>query len=103
MWGSISNVVFFLFYTSGDNLITINTAELLQSKIISVIQSCTTRECDLNFPCEGELVCQIEEYFVIPMFKDPLSNLIDLFLKTCLVLKNKSIKLKVINRVINFK
>ena len=54
--------------------------------------------------CEGELVCQIEKYFVIPLCsKDPLSNLIDLFLKTCLVLKNKSIELKVINTIINFK
>ena len=52
---------------------------------------------------QGELVCQIEKYFIIPVFKDPLSNLIDLFLKTCLVLKNKSIELKVINTVINFK
>ena len=74
MWDSISDAVFFLFYTFGDDLITINTAELLQSKIISVIQSCTTRECDLNFACGGKLVCQIEEYFVIPMFKDTLST-----------------------------
>ena len=43
--------------------------------------SCTTRECNLNFACEGELVCHIGKYFVIPVFKDLLSNLIDLFLK----------------------
>ena len=65
--------------------------------------SCTTRECNLNFACEGELVCEIEKYFVISVFKDLLFNLIDLFLKTCLVLKNKSVKLKVVNTVINFK
>ena len=68
-----------------------------------VMWSCTMRECNLNFTCEGERVCQIEKYFVIPVFKDPLSNLIDLFLRTCLVLKNKSIKLKVIKAVTNFK
>ena len=39
----------------------------------------------------------------MPVFKGPLSNLTDLFLKTCLVLKNKSIKLKVIITIINFK
>ena len=61
--------------------------------------SCTMRECAVNFAYEGELVCQIRKRFVIPVVKDPLSNLIDLFLKTCLVLKNKSIKLKVINRL----
>ena len=32
-----------------------------------------------------------------------MSNLIELFLKTCFVWKNKSIKLKVINTIINFK
>ena len=57
-------------------------------------------DCNLNFAHEVELVCQTKKYFVIPVFKDPLSNLIDLFLKICLVLKNKSIKLKVINTVI---
>ena len=31
------------------------------------------------------------------MFKDPLSNLIDLLLETCLALKKKSIKLREIN------
>ena len=36
-WDSISNVVFFLFYILGDHLITIDTAELLWSKNISVI------------------------------------------------------------------
>ena len=60
-------------------------------------------ECNLNFACKGELVCQIGKYFVIPvLFKDLLSNLTDLFLK-CLVLINKVIKLKVINTVINSK
>ena len=57
----------------------------------------------MNFACEGELIYQIKKYLVIPVFKDPLSNLIYLFLKTCLVLKNKSIDLKVINTVFNFK
>ena len=56
--------------------------------------------CELYL--QGELVCQIKEYFLIPVFKDALSNLIDLFFKTYLVLKNKSIKLKVINKAINF-
>ena len=37
------------------------------------------------------------------VFKDPLSDLTDLFLKICLVLKSKCIKLTVINTVINFK
>ena len=36
-WDSISNVVFFLFYILGDHRITIDTAELLWSKNISVI------------------------------------------------------------------
>ena len=54
--------------------------------------SCTTRECNLNFACQGELVCQIEKYFVIPALKDLFSNLTDLFLKTCLVVINKAIK-----------
>ena len=58
-------------------------------------------ECNLNFVCEGELVCQIGKYFVIPVFKDLLSNLIDLFLKHVLI--KKPIKLKVINTVVNFK
>ena len=61
------------------------------------------RECNLNFAHEGELACQIGKYFVIAVFKDLLSNLIDLFFKTCLALINKAIKLKVINTVINFK
>ena len=42
---------------------------------------CTTKECNLNFACEGELVCQIGKCFVIPVFNDLLSNLIDLFLE----------------------
>ena len=61
------------------------------------------RECTLNFACEVKLVCQIKKYFVIPVLKGPLSNLINLFFKTCLSLKNKSIKLKVINTVIRLK
>ena len=60
------------------------------------------KKCTLNFTCEGEFVSQIKKYFVVPVFKDPLSNLIDLFFKTCLVLKNKSVKLKIINKAINF-
>ena len=48
--------------------------------------SFTMRECTLDFACEGDLVLQIKKYLVIPVFKDPLSNLIDLFLKTCLAL-----------------
>ena len=59
------------------------------------------RECTLNFACEGELVCQIKKYFVIPVFKEPLRNLIDYF-KNMSCLKHKSIKLKLINTVINF-
>ena len=65
--------------------------------------SCATRECNLNFACQGELVCQIEKHFVIPVLKNLFSNLTDLFLKTCLVVINKAIKLKVINTVMNFK
>ena len=46
------------------------------------MSSCTMRKCTLNFACEAEIVCQNKKYFVIPVFKDHLSNLIDLFLKT---------------------
>ena len=46
------------------------------------MSSCTMRERTLNFVCEAEIVCQNKKYFVIPVFKDNLSNLIDLFLKT---------------------
>ena len=37
---------------------------------------CTTRERNLNFACEGELVCQIEKDFVIPVFKDLVQGLV---------------------------
>ena len=41
--------------------------------------------------------------YVVPVSKDPFSNLIDLLLKTCLVFKNKCVKLRVIKTVVNFK
>ena len=56
----------------------------------------------MNFDCEGEIVCQSAKYFAISVFKNLLFKRNLLVFKTCLVLINKAIKLKVINTVINF-
>ena len=52
---------------------------------------------------ERELVYKIKKHLIMPVFKSIFLNLIDLFLKTFLVLKDKSIKLRVINTVMNYK
>ena len=71
--------------------------------LMGAILSCTTRNCTLNFTCREVVVSQTNSYLVIHMFKDLLSNIIGLLFKTCLVLKNKSIKFNIFDTVVHFK